>query len=330
MTKILICGYGSIGKKHAVNLKALGVDIKIWRQQIECAPEIEADGYIFEEALEDGLQWCDGVVIATNTNQHIELANLAAAMGKAIYIEKPLSHDREGIEQLRAASKNLVVEIGCQLRQHPVLRALYDAVREGKDGKVLTFQAWVGQRLDQWRPGTDYRQSYSADKSRGGGALFDLVHEIDLMTWLVGTMDSVYADLRHNSDLEMKAEDLANLILTAQNGAAGTVQLDMLSPAYRRGGQIICEKAIYRYDLAEGKLWHAQGTDTQLLAQIPQGYELSQMLYDAMANFVARIQEPSRPSHCTLEEGIHDLDILLAARKSDEAGARQTIAGDAS
>ncbi|MCT4655437.1 MAG: Gfo/Idh/MocA family oxidoreductase [Cohaesibacter sp.] len=326
MVKILVCGYGSIGKKHTANLKKMGAEIRVWRQRKEAAADILADGYVFQENLEQGIDWCDGVVIATTTNQHIGPANLAATEGKAIYLEKPLSHNRVGIDVLQAKSANLVVEIGCQLRQHPVLRALHEAIHSGKDGKILAFQAWVGQRLDQWRPGTDYRICYSADKERGGGALFDLVHEIDLMTWLAGPMETVYADLRQNSDLEMKAEDLANLVLVSQTGAAGTVQLDMLSPAYRRGLQIVCEKAVYKCDLAEGKLWRLVGaSEAECIAQTPPHYQLSQMLYDALENFIARVETPSLAPHCSLKEGIHDLDILLAARLSAANGSRQAI-----
>lgn len=326
MIKILICGYGSIGKKHSNNLKELNADIKIWRQRSDQGTAIEKDGFVFEPSLDEGLAWCDGVVIATATDQHIFIAQKAAQFKKAIYLEKPVSLSREGLEELLKETKNLVVEVGCQMRQHPNLQALHKLIQQGEDGKVLSFQAWVGQRLDQWRPNTDYRECYSADAARGGGALFDLVHEVDLMTWLVGPMQSVYADLRHNSDLEMKAEDLANLILGAENGAAGTVQLDMLSPAYRRGMQIICEKAVYRWDMKEGVLWRSVGNDQAVAVdKIVEGYMPTNMLFDAIQNFLKRIDNPELPAHCSLAEGVHDLDILLAAREANKTGQKKQL-----
>ncbi len=328
MVKILVCGYGSIGKKHAQNLKQLQADVKIWRMRSDQGDVIEKDGFVFEPSIVQGLEWCDGVVIATNTNNHIDAAMQAAKLQKAIYLEKPLSNSYEGVDDLLKESSDLVVEVGCQMRQHPNLKILYELLQNGEDGKVLAFQAWVGQRLDQWRPDTDYRKSYSADAQRGGGALFDLVHEIDLMTWLVGSMQSVYADLRHNSDLEMNAEDLANLILVAQNGAAGTVQLDMLSPAYRRGLEIICDKAVYRWDMMEGKLWRSQGqSDAVCINEIADDYVPANMLFDAMAHFLKRMKDISIPACCSLEEGAHDLRILLAARKSNESGQKQKLGG---
>lgn len=329
MAKILVCGYGSIGKKHALNLKKLGADIKIWRHRANEGPAIRADGFIFEPALDDGLVWCDGVVIATSTDHHLSLAIKAAKLQKAIYLEKPVSLDKIGVDELLQHAKGCIIEVGCQMRQHPNLKALHEQLQTGKDGRVLAFQAWVGQRLDQWRPGTDYKASYSADAARGGGALFDLVHEIDLMVWLVGSMSSVYADLRQNSDLDMKAEDLANLVLVAKNGAAGTVQLDMLSPAYRRGMQVVCEKAVYRYDMQEGILWRAEGNDPALTVHtVPDNYAPAQMLFDAMTHFLKRIDNHDLPTACSLEEGVHSLDILLAARTAHETGQKQILKAD--
>lgn len=326
MTKILIAGYGSIGQKHAANLKALGAEIKIWRARTEAATEIESDGYIFEPSMDAGLAWCDGVIIATSTSEHVPLARKAANKRKAIYLEKPLSHNDEGVSLLLKDAQGLVVEVGCQLRQHPNVKALKARLDEGKDGKVLAFQAWVGQRLDQWRPGTDYRKSYSADKAQGGGALFDLVHEIDLMTHFAGSMESVYADLRHNSNLEFEAEDLASLILSAKNGAAGTVQLDMLSPSYRRGFHVVCEKAVYKWEMREGKLYRGTADEGYaVIDEVPIGYQPSQMLADAVAHFLKRVEDPTLPPACSLNEGVHDLAILLAARKASETGQKQEL-----
>lgn len=323
--KILVCGYGSIGKKHAANLRVLGADIKIWRARSDRSNEIIADKFTFEPDLAAGIAWCDGTVIATDSASHLEPAMMAAAQGKAIYLEKPVSNTQDGVEDLLSACTGLVVEVGCQLRHHPNLIALKQILQNNEGGPILAFNAWVGQRLDQWRPGTDYRKTYSADAARGGGALFDLVHEIDLMAWFSGPMRDVFAMLSHNSDLEMKAEDLANLVLKANNGAAGVVQLDMLSPAYRRGLQIICAEEVFTWEMLDGIVWRAKGTEKTILHQVSEDYKPSQMLQDCMAYFLKRIADPSLPAHCSLEEGIHDLQILLAAKKSDKTRQLQPI-----
>lgn len=316
--RVLVCGYGSIGRKHALNLREMGAEVRVLsgREQAEFAAA---------PSLADGLSWCDAAVIATATDSHMAPALAAARARRAFYLEKPVSHTMDGAAELCAAAEGLAAEVGCQLRFHPNMRVLKDRIAGGADGRVMAFAAWVGQRLDQWRPGTDYRACYSADSARGGGALFDLVHEIDLVHWLAGPVASVYADLRHNGDLEMKAEDLANLVLVTAGGAAGTVQLDMLSPAYRRGLQIVCGRAVYHWDMKEGILERDDGAGRLVVDRVAEGYAPARMIFDAMAHFLRRAGDPLLPASCTLAEGVHDLAILLAARRAHEAGARQGV-----
>ncbi len=327
MIKVLVCGYGSIGQKHTANLKKLGADIKIWRSRASESAAIEKDGYVFEPSLEAGLQWCDAAIIATATDQHITPALKAAKARKPYYLEKPLSHNMDGVSDLLAASHGVVVEVGCQLRQHQNLKALKKRLANGEDGKILAFQAWVGQRLDTWRPNTDYRESYSAHSKHGGGALFDLVHEIDLIHWLIGPVKDVYADLRHNSRLEMEAEDLANLILSCENGACGNLQLDMLSPTPRRGLQIICENALYTHDLIKNTLTRAETNKAEEnLSVIHDDYTPANMLKDCLKNFITRVQNPALPAACSLEDAIHDLEILCAAKASSKSQSKEKVA----
>ncbi len=325
MSRILICGFGSIGKKHALNAKDLGAELCIWCKRENREVDVSAAGFTFEKSLEAGINWCDGIVIATATSDHMGIAHKAAEAGKAIYLEKPVSHNREGVAELIAKAGGLTVEVGCQFRRHPCLLELKKRLETGDDGPVYAFQAWVGQRLDQWRPGTDYRQSYSAHKDRGGGALFDLVHEIDLMHWLAGPMKCVYADLRQISDLEMSAEDLASLVLVTKEGAAGTVQLDMLTPTYRRGMQIVCQKAVYLWDYKDGCLWRDSSEGRDCISKTPADFTGNDMLKDALRHFINRLDDPSIPPSCSLEEGAHDLDILLEARVSSEHGNKRSI-----
>jgi len=234
---VLVCGAGSVGMRHINNLVTLGVKVSVWRNRVELVKKLkdELNLEVFL-SLDEALKQADAVVIATNTNTHLDLALKAAKMGKAIFIEKPLSHTTEGVKELSdlVRKNKLVFEVGCQLRAHPNLMKLHRLIVQADYGPLYTYRAVVGQRLENWRPDTDYRKSYSVNLQQGGGALLDLIHEIDLINWLTGPILSVSAHLTHVSDQEMCAEDLVNMTLINTNGAVGQVQLDMLSPEYRR------------------------------------------------------------------------------------------------
>ena len=120
--KVLVCGAGSIGKRHIENLLTLGVSVFVWRTQINLLKNI-ANEYNVEtfENLETAIDNADAVIVATATDQHIEIALKVLNVNKPLFIEKPVSNSWQQIDTLLEISKNKIVEIGCQFRMHPNL-----------------------------------------------------------------------------------------------------------------------------------------------------------------------------------------------------------------
>lgn len=325
---VLVCGAGSIGCRHVRNLKDLGAHVLLWRERGEllgqAANELAVDP-IYD--LARGILQADAVVVATATDRHIPIALEVAQAGKGLFIEKPLSHSLEKVAELvrRIDRTQLVVEIGCQLRAHPNLRCLHKLIRNRRDGRLLTYCFVVGQHLAQWRPGTDYRHCYSADGRRGGGALFDLVHEIDLAVWLCGRIRGVYADLRKVSDLQITSEDLANLIIETSGGAVGQIQMDMVSPVYRRSFDLVFESAVYHWDDQVGELLRLAESGTEVVDRVPKEFERNVLFMNHMQHFLRRLTEPSLPPFCSLDDGLHSLKVVMAARHSATCEKRCSI-----
>jgi predicted dehydrogenase len=321
--KVLVCGAGSIGRRHAKNLVDLGVNVNLWRQRAglldEAAHALNVSPY---KDLDRGIEDSDAVVIATDTRNHLRIAEIAASAGKHLFIEKPLADHQDGIAELKTKieKKNLICEIGCQLRASLTLQALAKHLREGADGNILTFRGAVGHRLDQWRPGTNYRNSYSADAERGGGAVLDLIHEIDLTIWLAGSVKTVFADLRQISDHEMSAEDLANITVVLNSGSAGQLQLDMLSPVYRREFEIVTERALFRWDYVSGNVYRTDAEGQKLLAKSSDDFERNDLFLAHMTHFIQRIDDPSIPAMCSFNDGVGALDVALSIKQSGLKG----------
>jgi predicted dehydrogenase len=312
---VAIFGFGSIGRRHAANAAQLGARVIVAaRSPGKVTAECHRLGYRVAASSEEALALADAVIVATPTDAHLPVALRAAQLRKPLFLEKPLAASRAGVPALARAARGLVVEVGCQLRAHPALRLLQRRLAAGTDGRVLAFRGCVGQRLDQWRPGTDYRASYSADLRRGGGALFDLIHEIDLVLWLCGPVRRVAARLSTLSDLELKADDLANLLLECRTGACGSLQLDMLSPVYRRSFEVVCAKARYEWDYAEGVLRRFAPRGTRELWRAPRGFERNHLFLAHLRHFFARLRRPGLAAMCGLDQGIAALDVALAAR----------------
>jgi predicted dehydrogenase len=326
--RVLVCGAGSIGLRHIKNLKFLGAEVLVWRSRAELAKKLmdELSVKVFI-SLDEALEKADAVVIATVTNTHLDLAIKAAKMGKAIFIEKPISNSTNGIKELSdlVLSKKLIVEVGCQLRTHPNLRKLHQLTTQGDYGPLYTYRAVVGQRLENWRSGTDYRKSYSADIQQGGGALLDLIHEIDLVNWLTGPVESVKAHLAHVSDQEMNAEDLVNLILINSNGAIGQVQMDMLSSDYRRGLELVYRNASFYWDYVTGTLICKRNGSSTIIDQTPHNFKRNSLFLTHMKHFLARLIRSDIPPLCSLDDGVVALCIAESARLSDSRDSSVAI-----
>jgi len=318
---VLVCGAGSIGQRHINNLQSLNVNVSAWRSRKKLVEELSVKyGITVYTDLERGLEKADAVVIATTTDTHIEIALKAAEKGKAIFIEKPLAKTFSDIAPLvdKISKNSNIVEVGFQLRAHPNLIKIHELSKLQQFGPFYTYRAVVGQRLDKWRPDIDYRKSYSASKKQGGGALLDLIHEIDLIHWLTGDIKKIYGNISHVSDLEMSADDLVNLTLINQNGAVGQIQMDMVSPEYRRSLELVYRDAIIYWDYTNGTVYKVANGVKSLIDKTPKEFERNMMFINQMSNFIKRVKGGDEQPFCTLEDAIVAQKIAESARISSE------------
>lgn len=323
--RVLVCGAGSIGRRHIANLLKLGTQVSVWRSRAALLDDVAQEfGVRTHQDLSYAIEESDAVVVATATDQHVPLARRVLETGRAVFIEKPLSHDWAGIDDLLQLSGGRVVEVGCQFRAHPNLIALARALAQPKNGRSLTYRLAMGQRLDAWRA-ADYRDCYSADAARGGGALFDLVHLIDIALWLFGPVASVYAVLSKMGELEIRGDDVANLLLTHNSGVTGQVQLDMASPVHRCEIEVMTAQALYTWSNAQGAVRRQSETADEVVHCVDAGFERNDLFMAHTRHFLARVENPGLEPLCSLDEGVDALRVALTARASDSRGARVAI-----
>jgi len=187
---ILMVGLGSIGGRHLRNLRALGDhSILCYRTGQGSLCEKEFDGVVNEKDLRKALQHHPDIAVISNpTAIHMETALACARSGCHLFIEKPLSSNLEGCDELmRIVRENrLITMIGCQFRFHPLLSSLKKQLDTGKVGRVAGARAEWGEYLPDWHPWEDYRQSYSARRDLGGGVTLTLIHPLDYLYWIFG------------------------------------------------------------------------------------------------------------------------------------------------
>ena len=164
--RILVIGAGSIGRRHAENLAAIGADADLigWRGY---------SAHILADRLAQGD--VQGVVIATATRIRLELIAVCAAAGVPFYVEKPLAFTSAELALIAAAAAPVAQRsvIGFMMRYHPAFR--YLAAADLSDTFRFGFE--IGHDVTQWRQNWTFSQSY-ASQPTGGGVLLDLCHEL--------------------------------------------------------------------------------------------------------------------------------------------------------
>ncbi|MFA4825893.1 MAG: Gfo/Idh/MocA family oxidoreductase [Methanoregula sp.] len=253
--RVLLVGLGSIGRRHLSNIKKNdpSAEIIVWHLQSkknelrENINDVNKVAYSFDEAIREKP---DVAFITCPSSLHISIAIMLAQEGIDLFIEKPISSNLVDVENFLRIGKSqkIVIMVGYNMRFHRPLQLLKQKISEGAIGNPIGIHAEVGQYLPDWRPGKDYRQSVSAQKELGGGAVLELSHELDYARWLFGEVKSVSAQVDQLSDLEIDVEDSADIILKFSNNAIGNIHLDMVQRFPTRYCHVVGSEGLLKWD----------------------------------------------------------------------------------
>jgi predicted dehydrogenase len=302
----LVIGYGSIGARHCRLAAELGAEVSCVSTHRAAAVPPFAHFSSVAQALAQSEP--GHIVIANATASHARtLQELAqAGFSGRVLVEKPLTHTLEAMPDPDTALP-FHVSVAYNLRFHPLIQALHQAL-EARPLYSAAFHA--GQYLPQWRPGTDYRASYSARQDQGGGVLRDLSHEIDLAIRLCGRPRSIAAIGGHVSELDIDSDDLYSILSRHDRCPAVTISVNYLEQTPKRVITINARDLSASADLVNNTLTlngetrhYDTGRDTTYRAQL-------QAFFDGELSTL-----------CRFDEG-HDVVRFIAAAQTASAQQR--------
>ena len=322
--KIIVVGCGSIGERHIRNLKRLSVDEIV---ACDTNPErltVMKEKYDIQETymeLQKAMdQEIDAVLVCTPPSTHIPVALKAIDYKAHVFIEKPMSNNLDGVDELikRASKNELIICVGYNFRFHQGLKLVKDMVDRGEIGKILSARAEFGQYLPDWRPWQDYTQSYTAKKNLGGGIILDGSHEIDYMRWLLGDIEQIFCFAGNISNLEVETEDVAEILLKFKSGAIAEIHLDFVRHDYSRTCEIISEKGTIKWSYQDGFV-KVYSMDAKKWKTFNIKADPNDMYMQEMQHFLRCIDGLSVPLIDAIQ-GKRVLEIALAAKESNEKG----------
>lgn len=293
--RVLIIGYGSIGKRHEEVL----LNSKIV-SEIHIVSKQTLFNKIAFKSLEniENLNSYDYFVIASETYKHYEQLQYidSKVNGKLIFCEKPLFDKKSNLK-----ISNNKVFVGYVLRFHPLLLKLKN---ELNTQKILSININCGQYLPSWRQNIDYRTSYSAKKDQGGGVLLDLSHEIDYLQWLVGPIESIKSIQDKISDLEINTDDFVTFIGKSNKITKINLSIDYISKITHRKILINTLEYTYEIDLIKSKLLKVDkkgNEDIIEVEKLERNFMFTQMHNDIFTN---------KKNICTYEEALDVMETI--------------------
>jgi len=339
--KILMVGLGGIGQRHVRNLHTLlpsdEIEIFAYRVRglqtvitdqltVESNANVEGKYNIFTyDDLDQALtQQPVATFICNPSSMHIPTALAAARAGCHLFIEKPLSHSYDVVEELIALleQKNKVGFVGYQMRFHPALQKLRELLSLRVIGRILSVRVEVGEYLPGFHPYEDYRQLYAAQKALGGGVILSQIHELDYIYWLFGLPMRIFAIGGHLSHLEINVEDIASIMMECFiDGQVVPVHLhmDFIQRPPIRTCQVIGDegKILLDFHGLIVQVFNKPGqlTDTYTF----EGFLRNNMFLDEMRHFLDCLRGKSKPL-VSLRDGAQSLRMALAALESLETG----------
>jgi len=165
----------------------------------------------------------DVIVVLTESGRHVNHVIELARHGKHIVVEKPMALTLDDADRMIRAcdAARIKLFVVKQNRFNVPVVKLRDALESGRFGKLV-----MGTVRVRWCRRQDY---YDQDDWRGtwaldGGVLTNQAsHHVDLLEWMMGDVESVFAFSR-TALVEIETEDTAVVVLRFSSGALGVIE----------------------------------------------------------------------------------------------------------
>ncbi len=292
----------------------------------------------------------DAALIATPNSTHLPIARMCFAAGLPCLIEKPLADTVDDAWAIEAEGRerNIPVLVGHHRRHHDRTKQAVELISSGAIGTLAAAQVtWVLKKPAAYFAKGDWRVR------RGGGpVLINLIHEIDLLRFIVGEIVAVSAfyanNLRGN-----EVEDGAAVLLRFENGALGTVTLSDTAPSPwhfeggsgenptiaatgedgmrlfgTKGSLAFPSMTLWQHDDGEEGHWGTPIRSRQLLSdqELTQGMGAETALREQLRHF-CRVVRGQEPPLVSAQDGARNLAVAEALRQSAETGMMVELKG---
>lgn len=328
-----LVGCGTIARRHARILSSLpgaalaAVSDTDAARAAAFGKEFSVPHYAGDAAMCEK-EKLDCAVIATPSGDHARAACAALARGLHVVVEKPMALTLEEADRMIAAAdaaraRLFVVK---QNRLNRPVAALRRAVEAGRFGTMVMGTVrlrWC--RTQDYYAAAAWRGTWAAD---GGVLANQAAHHIDLLQWMMGPVESVFA-MTARRLVRIEAEDTGAALLRFASGALGIVEATVATrPADLEGSLSILGSGgaveiggFYANELRHWKFAAVLPEDAKVLAE--EGTNPPDTHGYGHRAYLAHVVETIRSGGPSLVDGLEgrkSLEIIHAIYDSAESG----------
>jgi len=176
----------------------------------------------------------DIVAVTAPNKLHEPIVLAAAANGKTIYYEKPLSTTAGSAHRMRKAAGDagVLTLVGFNFLRNPMIKLARELIQDGEIGDITGFR---GRHAENYMASPDTPHSFRTDPE-GGGALADIgSHILSLARYLIGpitsasgVVDTIFKDrpvaLGASERKPVLVDDHAHALIRFEQGAIGSIE----------------------------------------------------------------------------------------------------------
>jgi len=323
--RFAVVGVGVWGQRHAATLRAIEQESGLVRLAAIVDPDaarLEAQAKTLGvQAYRDvrdllARETLDAVCLCTPDQYHVEPALACLTLRLHLLIEKPLATTVDDAQRIADAAREAeaVVTVGHILRHVPQYRAAWDALRTGRLGELTHAVA------RRWSLVT----SGERIAGRATLAMFQAIHDLDIVRWLGGPVTRVHAESSSRLLARFGVADTLVATLRFAGGAVGAVESSWALPrespaALAQELDVLGTAGRLRFSLpGEGVEIAADGrVETPYLSLLG---ATPQALRTELLNFIGAIRE-REPLAVTVDDGVEAVRLADAVDRSLASGA---------
>ena len=306
---VLIIGSGSIANQHIENLFELKFNILVIIKNLNEKKRFDKNiikkiDFIYD--ISELKQKIYFAIIASSTHKHVEIIKFLIKNNINIFCEKPISNKFSNFKNLRREiiNKKIFFYVNYQLKQHNLINEL---IKKIKGEKINYIEVKVGHNLKYWRKKDIRKNSYFIDSKKGGGVIFELIHEINLINNIFGKITKIKTIKKNILANYNKCEDQAISLFETNQDISGTLIQDMVTEDKVRYINVYTTVNKIKLDFIKNKIYLIGKKKTKIIKNKFQDFQKN-LIKKNIENFI-NIIDSKIFSIKYFDEAVFDLKI---------------------